>query len=313
MPEAILITGANGFIGSYTVSRLESMHRVVVPVDVVPRSRELSLLPISTPTRVLDVTATEGLRELCRKERVTHIFHAAHPPREEDPEVIDFGVRAMRNVLEAARAFGIRRVVFASSGAVYGPLRKSDGKPITEGDPIGIYPTFLYRSAKIIGEWLGDFYATHHGVSFVALRFATVYGPGQARGIPLAIKEGMAGRECAPYLTRIPDDLIYVEDAAEAVLVALLNDKPSSPAYNIGSGRGYTEADLERAMREALPEIPFHIGRHPQAETTARYRDRDLMDTTKARVELEFNPKIELGRGIAKIADWLRKHGGDLR
>jgi nucleoside-diphosphate-sugar epimerase len=86
MPAKVLITGGNGFIGSYTALRLESVGHAVIPIDVVPRSGELSLLPISTSTRILDIAAAEDVRELCRKEKFTHIFHAAHPPRVENPQ-----------------------------------------------------------------------------------------------------------------------------------------------------------------------------------------------------------------------------------
>lgn len=310
MPAKVLITGGNGFIGSYTALRLESMGHAVIPIDVVPRSRELSLLPISTPTRLLDVTAAEDVRELCRKEKVSHIFHAAHPPREENPQVLDFCLQAMRNLLETGRELRIRRLVFASSGAVYGPLRKPDGKPIAEDEPIAVYPSFLYRSAKILGEWLGNFYATHQGLSFVALRFSTVYGPGQGRGIPLAIKEGLLGRGCRPYLTRCPDDPVYVEDVADAVCCACFSDQPLSPAYNIAAERAYTEADLGDAIRKALPGVSFELGKHPEATTTARYRDRDIMDIRRARVELGFVPKFDLETGVRAIAEWVRKKRG---
>lgn len=308
MPLTVLITGANGFIGSHTTLLLESAGLRVVPVDIKGRSHDLSLLPIQTATLQLDVTDTTSFREICERAKVTHIFHAAWPPREETPEVINFCLQAMRNIFEAARQIGIERVVFASSGAVYGRLRKKDAGAIQEDDPVPIHPTFLYRSAKLLGEWIGGFYAEQCGVGFVALRFSSVYGPGLARGIPLAVKEGILGRPCRLYLTRLPDDPVYVEDAAEAVRLACFSEGPLGPAYNIGAGRAYWHEDLERAVRKHLPEARFEIGKHPDVMTVGRHRDRDVLDITLAKQDLGFTPRFELDKGIAATAEWVRSN-----
>ena len=313
MTPTILITGANGFIGSHTTLLFESSGHRVAPVDVVPRSPDLSLLPIQTPSILLDMTDAARFREVWAREKPTHIFHAAHPPRDEDPTVLDFCLKAMGNVLEAARELGVQRVAYASSGALYGQLRKKDGSRIKEDDPISIYPTYFYKSAKIVSEWLGDFEAQLHGVKFVALRFTSVYGPGLGRGIPLELKKGVLGRLCKPFLTRIPDDPVYVTDVAEAVRLALFSEQPLNRAYNIGIGKGYFSSDLEASIRAHLPEIPFEIGKHPLAETVGRHRDRDVLDISLARAELNWVPKFDLDAGIAATGDWLRKEKGRLK
>jgi nucleoside-diphosphate-sugar epimerase len=308
MAATILITGADGFISSHTTLFFESLGARVVPVDVTPRSDDLSLLPVATPTRRLDVTDAAAFREVCVKEQVTHIVHAAHPPRQENPAVLQFALQAMRNILEAATAGGVERVVFLSSGAVYGPTKRGDGRPIREDDPIPIYPTFLYRSAKILAEWLGDSYAHHHGVGFVALRLSAVYGPGQPHGLGLAIKEGLLGRTCRPYLIRVPDDPVFVTDVAEAVRLACLGERPPSRSYNIAVGRPYVEADLEQAIRRQLPRLSFEIGQPPDHTTVNRYRQRDILDVTLARQELGFVPKFDLEHGIAAIGEWVERN-----
>jgi nucleoside-diphosphate-sugar epimerase len=310
MSATILITGANGFIGSHTTQLIESLGHRVVPLDVVPRSPDLSLLPIKTPSILFDATDSGRFRALCAKEKPTHIFHAAHPPRDENPQVLDFALKAMGNVLEAAATSKAQRVVYASSGALYGQLRRKDGSLIKEPDLVSVYPTYFYRSAKIVSEWLGDYHARSHGSSFVALRFTSVYGPGLGRGIPLELKKGVLGQHCKPYLTRIPDDPVYVTDVAEAVRLALFSDRPLSRAYNIGIGKGYSNEDLQSAIRKHLPEISFEIGKHPLAATAGPHRDRDVLDITLARQELEWDPQFDLDAGVAATADWLRKEKG---
>jgi len=307
MTPIVLITGANGFIGSYTTLLFESLGYRVVPCGRrEPRDHDLSLLPIRTKTVQLDVTDTNAFRELCKRENVTNIVHIAQPRREENPDVLNFSYRAMLNILETAKEMNIRRVVFTSSGATYGQLRKKDDGLIREDDLVPIFPTFIYRSSKIISEWLGDFYARHYGVSFVALRISSVYGPGQTKGIGGAVKNGILGRECRPYLTRIPDDLIFVKDVAQAIRLACFCERPNSRAYNIASGRPYLEEDLIGAMRRQLPEIAFEIGKHPDAATIVTHRQRDILDISLARKELGFIPEFDLDKGIFEIAQWAK-------
>lgn len=308
MAATVLITGANGFIGSHTTLLMEALGQKVIPLDVVPRSPDLSLLPIETPSRIVDVVDSRNFRELCTQEKPTHIFHAAHPPRDESPTILNFCYHAMTNILEAAKESKLQRVVYASSGALYGQLRRKNHTPIREEDPVAIYPTYFYRSAKILSEWLGDFYKETHHIDFVALRFSSVFGPGLGRGIPLELKKGILGHNCRPYLTRLPDDLIYIDDVTDAIERALFTTKPLSRAYNIAIDQAYDEKDLRNAIEQALPELSFSIGKHPNAAVTGTHRDRDILDITLAKRELGFNPKVGLGQGIARIAAWLKEH-----
>lgn len=308
MAATILITGANGFIGSHATCLFESLGHKVVPIDILPRSQDLSLLPIRTTTRELNVTDRAPFNDLCKAQGVTHLFHAAHPRREEDPAVIDFCYHAMTNLLEAAKELKMERVVYSSSGALYGQVRKKDHAPIKEDDPVSIYPTYFYRSAKIVSEWLGDFYRERYGVPFVALRYSSVYGPGLGRGIPLELKKGILGYPCRPYLTRWPDDLVYVDDVVDAVQRALFTIGPLSRAYNIALDKTCGNEELKEAIRKALPELSFAIGQHPNAAITGPHRDRDALDISLAKKELGWAPRVDLGEGIARLATWLRKH-----
>jgi nucleoside-diphosphate-sugar epimerase len=313
MASTVLVTGANGFIGSHTTLLLESLGHRVIPIDSVPRSTDLSLLVIKTASHIMDVTDGAAFRALCDKEKPTHIFHAAHPPRNEDPSVINFCYHAMTNILEAAKALRMQRVVYSSSASIYGQLKKSDHSLVKEEDPVTIYPTYFYRAAKTVSEWMGDFYNEKHGVSFVALRYSSVYGPGLYRSIPLELKKGTLGQPCRPFLTRSLDDLIYVEDVVDAIRRALFSDKPLSRAYNIGLDRAYTNEDLIRAIRKVLPDLSFEIGQHPNAAEVGPHRNRDPLDISLAKRELDWAPKIYLEEGIARLAAWLKQHKAELR
>jgi nucleoside-diphosphate-sugar epimerase len=308
MPHKILVTGANGFIGSHTTRLLESLGHEVVPMDVVPRSPDLSLLGIRAASHLMNVTDASAFRDLCARERPTYIFHAAHPPRTETPEILNYCYHAMTNILEAARDLKIKRVVYSSSASIYGQLRKPEGELVREDDAVTIYPTYFYRASKTVSEWMGDFYKTKHGVDFVALRYSSVYGPGLYRSIPLELKKGVLGQTCRPFLTRPLDDLIYVDDVADAVSRALFADKPLSRAYNIGLDRAYTNDQLSAAIRKALPDLKFEIGEHPNAAEVAPHRLRSPLDISLATKELDWSPTIYLDEGIARLLKWLLDH-----
>jgi UDP-glucose 4-epimerase len=313
MSETILVTGANGFIGSHTSRLLESLGHRIVPIDVVPRSPDLSLLGIRTPSILMNVTDAVEFRVLCKREKPTQIFHAAHPPRDESPSVIHYCYHAMTNILEAARDLKIKRVVYSSSASIYGQLKKPDGSLVKEEDAVSIYPTYFYRAAKTVSEWMGDFYKEKHGVNFVALRYSSVYGPGLYRSIPLELKKGVLGQPCRPFLTRSHDDLIYIDDIVDAVQRALFADRQLSRAYNIGLDKSYVSEDLKRAIQKALPDLKFEIGQHPNAAEVAPHRNRDPLDISLAKRELGWEPKIYLEDGIARLAGWLTEHKTHLR
>jgi UDP-glucose 4-epimerase len=313
MPATVLITGANGFIGSHVTKLMEALGHKIVSIDVLPRATDLSLLGIKASSHIMNVTDGVAFRALCEQERPTHIFHAAHPPRDESPAVIDYCYHAMTNILEAAKDLKISRVVYSSSASIYGQLSKPDGSLVKEDDAVTIYPTYFYRAAKTVSEWMGNFYKEKHGVDFVALRYSSVYGPGLYRSIPLELKKGILGQTCRPFLTRPLDDLIYVDDVANGVSRALFTAGPLSKAYNIGLDKTYVSEDLQRAIQNALPNLKFEIGQHPNAAEVAPHRLRSPLDISLAKNELCWAPKIYLEEGIARLAQWLQEHRASLR
>ncbi len=306
MASVVLITGGTGFIGSYATLLFESMGHRVVPVDLLPPAHDLSLLPIKVRNNCLDVTDYRTLTRLCKSTKVTHMVHLAHPRGEEIPDVLHRSHQAMTSVLESAKSLGVQRVVFASSASIYGLNKKCGRSLAREDDPVGIEPVFLHRTSKIMGEWLGNFYAQHYGLSFVALRLASVYGPAQAEGFGTAIKEGLMGRECRPYLSRDPDDPVFVKDAVQALRLACFSDGVSSTVYNISGGKTYVASDLDRAVQRHMPGVSFAVRKPPVSKTIEELPHSNILDVSLARDELGFVPQFDLESGVAAIASWVK-------
>jgi nucleoside-diphosphate-sugar epimerase len=104
-----------------------------------------------------------------------------------------------------------------------------------------------------------------------------------------------------------------VDDVADAVSRALFATKPLSRAYNIGLDRAYTNEDLTRAIKKALPDLQFEIGEHPNAAEVAPHRLRSPLDVSLAKRDLDWEPKIYLEEGIVRLVAWLTEHKNSLR
>jgi nucleoside-diphosphate-sugar epimerase len=88
----------------------------------------------------------------------------------------------------------------------------------------------------------------------------------------------------------------------------LFSEKPLSRAYNIGLGKTYDSEGLRQAIKRALPDLSFEIGKHPNAEEVGPHRNRDVLDITLAKQELGWAPRIDLEEGIARLGAWLMQH-----
>jgi UDP-glucose 4-epimerase len=307
----VLITGGMGVIGSEASRKfVKEGHRPVL----FARHRDDNLIgdiADKVDIELGDVTDLPRLMDIIKRNRITHIVHAAafvgavslaNPPLS-----IQVNVSGTVNVLEAARLFDIRRVVFTSAKGVYGPLTGDYGyptyKPIPEDMPKN--PKRIYDAAKQMGEHLCLYYNDHMGLDTVVLRFATTYGPGKTArhgkmGVTSQIIEApAAGRPF--HLAQggdEKDDFIYNKDSALGIYLATIADDPKSRVYNIGSGTGSTLRDFERALRRHIPDADITIG--PGLNFLGMpYSPHGVYDTTRARDELGFRPAYDIEAGVA--------------
>jgi UDP-glucose 4-epimerase len=259
----VVVTGGAGFIGSHTVDRLLGAgHRVVVLDDF--RTGKRANLAHHAGSDRLDVVACDvshgifaALAPITARhgpaERIVHLAAQVSVVHSVQNPLIDMQVNygGTLHVLEYARATGIKKVVFASSAAVYGEVATM---PVGEDTPTR--PVSPYGIDKLASEHALDYYAAVHGVPGTALRFFNVYGPRQDPSSPYSgvisifVDRARAGRTLTLYgdggQTR---DFVYVGDVVRAI-VAALGDGADRVVANVGTGGEITVLELARSIVE---------------------------------------------------------------
>jgi UDP-glucose 4-epimerase len=307
----VLITGGMGVIGAETSRKfVNEGHRPVV----FARHRDDSLIPDildKIDFEQGDVLDMPRLLQAIKKHHVTHVVHAAAfvgAVSAANPALsIQVNVMGLVNVLEAARALGVQRVVFTSAKGVYGPITGEYGaptwKPLSEDLPAK--PKRIYDSAKFMGENVCTYYNDNMGVETVSLRFASTYGPGKtARHGPMAVMSRIVENPANGLPFKLEqggedkDDFIYNKDSALGIYLATVAGKVKSRVYNIGTGVGVTLRDFERVIKKHIPNAQMEIGGGLNFYGFA-YPATGVYDITRAREELGYRPQYDLEKGIA--------------
>ncbi|MBI1203279.1 MAG: NAD-dependent epimerase/dehydratase family protein [Rhodopseudomonas sp.] len=315
----VLITGGMGVIGAETSRKfVNEGHRPVV----MARHRDDRLIDDIVDNidfEAGDILDWPRLLEIIKKHKVTHIVHAAAfvgAVSASNPALsIQVNVMGMVNVLEAARAFDIRRVVYTSAKGIYGPVLGEYGpphyKPIPEDAPKN--PQRIYDSAKLMGEQTGIYYANNMGVDVAIIRFATTYGPGKTArhgkmGVTSQIVEnpfhGLPFHH--PAGGDAKDDFIYNKDSAAGIYLATVADKVPSRVYNIGSGVAHSLNDFADVLRKKIPGADIKIG--PGTNFLGMpYPPHGVYDVSRARTELGFTAQYDIERAIGDYLDSLKR------
>jgi len=318
----VLITGGMGVMGAETSRRFVAEgHR---PVIYARHRDEWLVRDIldKVDIELGDVLDLPRLMDVIKRHGITHIVHAAAfvgAVSQANPALsVQVNVMGMVNVLEAARLFEVKRVVYTSAKGVYGPSLGEYGpptyKPVPEDLPKN--PKRIYDSAKLMGEQVGLYYQANMGVDVVVLRFATTYGPGKtsrhgkmgvtsqivenpAAGLPFRLAQGGDDK----------DDFVYNKDSARGIYLATIAKAPKSRVYNIGTGVGVTLNDFAAAVRKQIPNADIKIG--PGLNFLGMpYPATSVYDISRARAELGYEPHYDLEKGIADYLAMLKVLNG---
>ena len=293
----VLVTGGSGFIGSHVVDAL-------VARGYEPRIFDLRESPHHEPgsveTVIGDATDTAALaRAMDGCAAVIHLAAMADVGHvQADPAGAErLNARATAAVLEAARATGVRRVLYGSTIWVY-----SDCEPtaVDEGTPLA-HPAHLYSATKLAGELYCRAYAELYGVDYTILRFGIPYGPRArvAAVVPAMVERALKGDP----LTVAGDGsqgrrFVYVEDLAAGVVEAL-RPEAANRVYNLAGTETTTILEIAQTVRDTLGNVEI-------AHTEARAGDFGGKEVSSERAvrELGWRASTPFGEGVRRYVAW---------
>lgn len=293
----VLITGGAGFIGSHVSDMLINNGHEVIVIDNLSSGKEENLNPkaVFCEGDIRD-SVVEGIMERERPEAVIH--HAAQVSVRdsvEDPLYdMNVNIGGTLNLLENSVKNGVKKFIFASTGgAIYG---KQSCFPANETH--ATKPLSPYGIAKLTCEKYLYYYHKTYGLDYVSLRYSNVYGPrqdpyGEAGVVAIFFQRMIAGGQ--PIINGNGEqtrDYVFVEDVARANVLAL--EKDVIGEFNIGTG---IEATVNSLFEEIKTLAEYKVkGVYREAKKGEQFRS--VLDWSKAKRELGWNPEISLKDGL---------------
>lgn len=307
----ILVTGGAGFIGSHVVDAYVAAGHEVTVVDNLSMGKRANLNPRARFIK-MDI-GSPALRGVFRRGRFDVVNHHAAQidvrrsvadPRN-DARV---NVLGLVNILELARAGGVKKIIFSASGGTY---YGECPRPAPEtAVPAPLSP---YGVSKLASEYYLRAYRALHGLDFTVLRYGNVYGPrqdphGEAGVVAIFCRRLLAGEPLWVFGNgRQERDYVYVGDVARASVAALR--RGSGDAFNIGTGRAVSVNELARAL------AAVHGRRSRIVHKPARRGElfRSWMDVRKARRGLGWKAEVGLAEGLAATHRHIARTDGYLK
>jgi UDP-glucose 4-epimerase len=300
----ILITGGCGFIGSHIAEALVHDGIRVRVFDNLSSGKMSNLAGFGDDIEVMrgDVRDPEALRQAM--QGVDQVFHEAAlvsvAVSVEQPEENDaINIRGTLNVLQAARAGGVKRVVFATSAAVYG-----NNPDLPKCETMLPEPESPYALAKLTGEYYLRLYSRLYAVETVALRYFNVFGPRQdgksmySGVISRFMDDIRQGR--APTIfgdggqTR---DFVFVKDIVQANLLAMRTPGVSGEVYNVATGKQVSLLQLWDRLKHITGSSLEPRFLDPRSGDIRH----SLADIDKIRKRLGYQPKFSLDEGLRAL------------
>lgn len=307
--QKCLITGGAGFIGSHLAERLLGDGVQVKVLDNLTTGFLENIEPFlgEIEFKQGDVRDLDMLQEVMVGVEV--VFHQAAvvsvPRSVEDPieaaMVNDLGTL---HVLEGARRAGVRRVVFASSCAVYGDLPQ-----LPKREDMETMPLSPYAASKLHGETYALLYSDLYGLESVCLRYFNVYGPKQDPTSPysgvISIFMDRAGRGELPTIFGDGEqfrDFVYVADVVQANLLAAYRDNITGAVINVGTGSSVTV----NGLWENISRLAGAEGEPERAEERPGDIRESVADISRARELLAYEPHYSFEEGLRLTWEWYR-------
>lgn len=309
--QAVLVTGAAGFIGSTLCERLLAEGHQVRGVDCFDefydestKRRNVSVALDHDAFELVEADIRDEASMAKAMDGATVVIHLAaragvRPSIAKPLLYQDVNVRGTNVLLEAARNRGIKRFVFGSSSSVYGNNEKI---PFSETDNVD-FPISPYAATKKSGELLCHAYHHLHDMHVACVRLFTVYGPRQRPDLAIHkfSKLIRAGRAIPVFGDGSSErDYTFVDDIVDGIIRAA-DWCQGYEIFNLGNSSPISLSDLIAKLEFALGETA-QIERLPEQPGDAR---RTYADISKAREKLGYSPQTTLSDGLAKFVAWL--------
>jgi len=301
----VLLTGAAGFIGSHLLRRLIELGAEVVAVDNLSIGAKENIKFFAGELYLLDVSERKFV-EIMKKHYFDLIFHFGAPSSvilfNKDPEkMFRETVSGFLNVMEVAVETECKKVIYPSSGSVYGeapPPQSEDAIP---------KPINLYGIAKLACEGIANYYSQTKGVRSVGLRIFAGYGLGEdhkgeiASPITIFLKSILKDKSPIIFGNGTQSrDFVYIDDIIEAIVRCAERDVPS--IINVGSGKAYSFNDVIKLINELL-------GKNVKPKYMLKpvnYLEKTQADITLMKNILSINP-LNLEEGLRKYISLINK------
>jgi len=309
---AYLVTGGTGFIGAYTIRDLLGKGEKVVSFDASP---DLGIMmdaigcgEIDRIVRVIgDILDLPLLLNTIKQYDVQKIVHMASlqiPASDANPYLaLKINSEGTVNIFEACRIMDIKRLVWASSIAVFGPPDLYGNKPVRNDAPH--HPTSVYGACKSLNEFMARFYFDKYRVDSIGLRFTAVYGIGRIRGkSSFTTKMIEMAAKGQPYVVPFGDDLVdwqYIEDVSRLVIEA--SELPRPTRTRVFNTQGDVRPVIEGVnyLKKIAPKATLEVEK-------GKFGISWEYDTTPLKEEIRIEPRYSMETGIKKTYEaFLRK------
>jgi nucleoside-diphosphate-sugar epimerase len=301
-----LVTGGAGFIGSHLVSALVARGDTVRVLDDLSSGSKANLTGLDVDLVVGDIrdagTVTHAV------ETIDTILHLAAfvsvPASMEDPAACyETNVIGSLNILQAARQGGVRRVVLASSAAVYGERDEI----VSETDkPVPVSP---YAASKLSMEHLAQMFTHAYGLETVCLRFFNVFGSRQSPDSPYAAAIPRFTQDLIDknQITILGDggqtrDFVYIDDVVQGIIKASEVDGVGGEVYNLAGGKSIAILELVDILHRFFPEAmepKYGLAR----EGDIRFSQANIEKAIQA---LGYRPEVSVEEGLRLTVEWFR-------
>ena len=309
----ILVTGGYGLIGHNVVRRLMNLEHTTKIIDnkttygIIPQS-EIDYLMSERMNKIndhpyynADIAHSDEVDYIVKTNTPEVIVHMASFPRQKVVNAnpahgADVMMRGLINLLESAKAHGVRRFVYISSSMVYGDFTDQ-----VREDAI-CNPQGQYGIMKLAGEWLVKDYARRTGMEYVIIRPSAVYGPldVEDRVVAKFMLTAMRGGTLRVNGAGETLDFTYVDDAADGIVSAALEVGAANDTYNITKSHSVS-------LLQAAEMVVKIVGRGSidVKDKDADFPSRGALNIDKARAKLGYDPKVDVEEGFHAYYHWL--------